>query len=374
MGEYSLFQQVFETVEEKTQGRIDKATGQNCNPKTGKPFEWYDEILDISREAEKVQNGATFDISNHIKKIVLSLLSCQRPWSELEIHFPHDNTNPLIDIPSQKKGQCLPHMDEIFMQYDCDRLLSADASIMIKDIKGIQCSNRRINWQIPSLLNQDYRIQRTNKKTGKKTVNVYHGNIINVLNLLNSDSNYGFLDFEHGYRKFTTDKSGKPNRANILALVALLSGGTVDKSSIIHTKLTAEQIKACKMNEMGAALVCEYLKGFGISVVKPDVHVCRVLNRLGYIDNESDVLGAIDVCYKIADEYDTYLKEKITKAGLPSITSTVVVVDTILWQFAAKGKLEICIADTYNKKGKCFRPKCNECKARVKCPYHKANP
>ena len=88
---------------------------------------------------------------------------------------------------------------------------------------------------------------------------------------------------------------------------------------------------------MGVPLVSEYLKGVGMDVIKPDVHVCRILTRLGYSkSNKITDDEAFDICCAIAKEY--------------SISN--VEVDSILWQYCAKNYFEVC----------CDKPKCSKCK------------
>ena len=53
---------------------------------------------------------------------------------------------------------------------------------------------------------------------------------------------------------------------------------------------------------MGVALVCEYLKGVGVDIIKPDVHVRRIIGRLGYSKhNPATVRETMDVCKAIAE-------------------------------------------------------------------------
>ncbi len=92
---------------------------------------------------------------------------------------------------------------------------------------------------------------------------------------------------------------------------------------------------------MRIPLVCEYLKGMGFEVVKPDTHVKRILKRLHFSKPRVNDFEIIRICEEIADEY-----------GLSPVE-----VDTILWQFGAEGILNICGAT----------PDCSKCKA-LTCP------
>ena len=92
--------------------------------------------------------------------------------------------------------------------------------------------------------------------------------------------------------------------------------------------LSAGQSKY-KLKQMGVPLASEYLRNVGIDLVKPDVHVKRLLGRLGYTahspakDDE-----AFDVCGKIAKAY-----------GIRNIE-----VDAVLWGYCATDRLQICTA------------------------------
>ena len=92
-----------------------------------------------------------------------------------------------------------------------------------------------------------------------------------------------------------------------------------------------------KLKWMQVALVCEYLKGVGVNTIKPDSLLKRLLARLGYVQNkeEASPWEAIEICQKIADEYGM---------SMP-------MVDTILWQYCAKDKFEVCTD----------KPKCAQC-------------
>lgn len=93
-----------------------------------------------------------------------------------------------------------------------------------------------------------------------------------------------------------------------------------------------------KIKQMGVPLVSEYLRNVGIDIIKPDVHVKRILGRLGFTEsNPATDAEAFLACKGIAAEY-----------GMPNIE-----VDAILWQYGANKFFEKCTAN----------PDCNGCKA-----------
>lgn len=99
-----------------------------------------------------------------------------------------------------------------------------------------------------------------------------------------------------------------------------------------------------KLKGVGLALACEYLKGVGIDVIKPDIHICRILGRFGYSKTEKATeKEAIAIIDDMSREYN-----------MPKME-----IDTILWQYCGNGYLEICDSN----------PKCHKCK--IKCQYSK---
>ena len=149
----------------------------------------------------------------------------------------------------------------------------------------------------------------------------------------------------------THNSDGSHNIDGIIKLIQLLAEGK-----------SKDYSDAAKYNlkEMGVALVCEYLKGFGVNVVKPDTHVRRILGNLGYSKKQgkdASVYEAIKICDEIANEYSSELSKRT------SILPPAILVDTIIWQYGAEEKAEIC-----TKKN----PKCSVCKAQRDCYHYKA--
>lgn len=103
-----------------------------------------------------------------------------------------------------------------------------------------------------------------------------------------------------------------------------------------------------KLKWMQVALVCEYLKGVGVNTIKPDSLLKRLLARLGYVQDkeEASPWEAIEICQEIADEYGM---------SMP-------MVDTILWQYCAKDKFEVC-----TDKPECAQCGVHNCPSRT-CP------
>ncbi len=164
-------------------------------------------------------------------------------------------------------------LEAIFCGYDAALLSDKDGDELVEQIKKEKCGNLRIGSQMTRLSENIAVLEKINRE---------HGSI---------DAFYASAD------KYE--------------LVALLS----------------DMKSNCKLHEMGIPLVCEYLKGVGIPLVKPDRHVCRIIGRLGF--SETIPAGEIETL-RICDEIAQKLG--ISHAKL----------DTILWQYGVKEKCGIC--------------------------------
>lgn len=162
-------------------------------------------------------------------------------------------------------------IDSIFGGYNVTVLKKQNPNYFVKELKNIKCGNRQIQYQMNAL--------KVNIETLER-IQTYEGGI----------SKY--------YRTETLEE-----------VVKSLSQGKY------------------KLKGMGIPLVCEYLKGVGVEIVKPDTLLCRLLGRLGYSQTKpARLLEAIKICKEIGQEY--------------GLTQTEV--DTILWQYCAKDKFQLC--------------------------------
>ncbi len=287
MAQYALFKNVLDTL---------KVVRPN----------WKDEVKELEREAEACQKGKEYSVDEHVEKLILAMLSCQRRWQDLVPHI--DNGD-------------IPHA---FYDYKASNIKSKTAKTLYDNITSCNCGNRRI---------------------GKQTSCLAYD--INVLEKMYESNVY---DFKHGYYAYTHNADGTHNLDGTIKVIKLLAEGKSDDYP------NAAQYK---LKEMGVALVCEYIKGFGINIVKPDTHVCRILGRLGFsnitpVGRDVSVYDAIKICNDIAEYHCVEL------AAECSTLPPAILVDTIIWQFGAEEKAEIC-----TKKN----PKCQNCQALGKCSY-----
>lgn len=173
------------------------------------------------------------------------------------------------------------YINNLFKNFDTNYIKETDYQYFVDGLLAKHCGNRQIRKQMQSLKD-------------------------NIETLERIEKDYDSVDNYY-------------NKTDIKDLLESLSGGIY------------------KLKQMGVPLVSEYLKGVGMDVIKPDVHVCRILTRLGYSkSNKITDDEAFDICCAIAKEYNISNVE----------------VDSILWQYCAKNYFEVC----------CDKPKCSKCK------------
>lgn len=185
----------------------------------------------------------------------------------------------------------LDKLTEVFCQYDIDALLKADEAQLLNQLLDLKCGNLSVRSQISHLKDNLRTLQRIDAENGG--IDRYY-NSVNKFDLVDKLSNAG---------------------------------------------------SNYKLQDMGIKLVCEYLKGIGIEVVKPDRHVARIIGRLGYSQkNPAGEIETLRICDDIAKTLN------ISNA----------MVDTVLWQYGVEKKCGIC-GD---------KPDCKRCGA-VSCPSRK---
>ncbi len=183
-------------------------------------YDWRKEIRDIERVQEKRKNKVDFSLTEHVKAMVYSMLSNNRPWDGIAKN-------------SEK-------IDAIFQNFNIDYLLTASPEELEQKLKEIKCGNRQIKNQMLNLSG-------------------------NIKTLQRIASDFGTID----------------NYYNTTATDTLIKSLSVSGQKY-------------KLKYMGVPLVCEYLKGVGIDIIKPDQHVCRIIGRLGYSKHNPATTGNLE--------------------------------------------------------------------------------
>ena len=187
----------------------------------------------------------------------------------------------------------LDELRVVFCDYDFQKLMLKSETTILNELTALKCGNQAIRRQISHLKTNIRTLERIAREQG---------------------------DLDHYYS--VTDKY-------IL----------VDKLSNSESEY--------KLHDMGVALVCEYLKGVGISVVKPDTHTRRIIGRLGFSEkNPAEEIETLRICDEIVN----------------ALNMSHALVDTILWQYGVEKKCGICGEE----------PDCARCGV-TSCPSRKVN-
>ncbi len=187
----------------------------------------------------------------------------------------------------------LGDLKEIFRDYDPDFLISADPNTLYHQVTAIGCGNRRLNAQMHEIEHN-----------------------VGILNIF--EEKYGTADFA--------------------ADCAVASSNEV-------LWVLADKKSRYKMYGVGIALAAQYLKNVGVDLVKPDIHIRRIIQRFGWTYHYPEEMETIKICKEVADQY--------------GVTQTEV--GTTLWQFCAVGYIRIC-GET---------PSCEICPVNYVCNFGK---
>lgn len=243
----------------------------------------------IRRQIEKRENGGSFGLKDHIRAMVYSLLSGGQAWE----NYARETDSGTGFIP---------RVDAIFHDYDGDILMECPPEQLYRELDEIHLGSRFGRVQLKALLT------------------------VNVPKLKELEEKGGIDSYYQPFIQAGID--GKFTNPFKILIHALSDSGKKDK-----------------MEQMGVALVCEYLRNVGYNLPKPDGHIRRVLGReiLGFsAGREAGEDEAIQIMFEIADA----AKKPVAEA------------DYILWSYCSKGYGEVCTSAS---------PKCSICVAARLC-------
>lgn len=224
----------------------------------------------IKRQIDRRRAGGEFSTSDHIRAMVYSMLSSGIEW---------DRVSAYVDEATKQ----LALVDEVFCQYDPERLLQCDPAQLRDEVKKLHCASQYTMKQMEALIH------------------------INVPKLIQFEQEHGSVDAF--YQEYIGGDS------TLKSLVKALSAENSDY----------------KLAQMGEALIAEYLKNVGYDLAKPDRHIRRILGSkaLGCSQHEIvPIFEAFDIVAALAKELNRPAAE----------------VDYILWSYCANGYGEICTA------------------------------
>lgn len=198
----------------------------------------------IKHQLDKRADGGEFNLSDHIRAMVYSMLSSGITWERVE---------SMTELATGRITQ----LDDLFHHYDSDYILSCDPSDLRDGIKGLHLASQYTNNQMAALID------------------------VNIPKLKAIEQKYGNIDTY--YKKYIIDGC--------------------DMTCLIR-QLASPDSKD-KLAQMGEALIAEYLKNVGFDTAKPDRHICRILGSKYLACSKSEIVPvfeAIDIVADIAGE------------------------------------------------------------------------
>lgn len=168
----------------------------------------------IKHQIDRRNAGEKFNIQDHIRAMVYSMISSGAPWKRVE-----ESLDPVA-------GQ-ITNLDNAFQNYDVDFLQNQSSIQLVKLVADCQYKSIYTKAQMESLK-------------------------ANISKFLKWETTYGSID---AYYQTIIEKEG------LLALPKALSAyGSADK-----------------LTQLGPALAAEYLRNVGYDMPKPDRHITRIL-------------------------------------------------------------------------------------------------
>lgn len=184
----------------------------------------FEGIIDSLGQVEAVkkrENKQHFTFKDHLKGLILSLLSNQRPWK------------PIMEN--------LDKIDEIFFHYDPSKLEKVDPNVLVEQITAIKCGNRKIKIQMETLSDNIQQLKYMEEKCGSLDEFVTHKSLEEVQKSI-SDPNSEYKLKQVGpalameYLKNVGISSMKPD-THLIRICG------PDRLNIIPLEDTEEQIK-----------------------------------------------------------------------------------------------------------------------------------
>ncbi len=114
--------------------------------------------------------GKHFSMSEHIRALIYSLLSNNRPWKQIEAN--------------------IERIDKIFFEYDKDKILATDADVFVDKLQAIKCGNRNIKNQMNSLHTNIRKLERIENEFGTLDHFVTSGSPLEIADLLANSIKY----------------------------------------------------------------------------------------------------------------------------------------------------------------------------------------
>lgn len=129
-------------------------------------YDYMNDIKELVEKADKRKKGEKFSFEEHLKALIISLLSNHR-WGDNNIR---DNIDTI---------------DEIFHNYNKNYLKVVDSSILVNELRKIHCTNPMINYQMKALSKNILILEKIEKDYGSLDDFVNKEKPNDIANMLN---------------------------------------------------------------------------------------------------------------------------------------------------------------------------------------------
>ena len=214
-------------------------------------------------------------LDEHVRAMIYSMLSAGRVWATVE----------------EKKGK----IEEIFFNFDAERIIAEPPKKLEQKIKDISCGNRRIKHQMKALRGNIEKLKSFAKQCG--SIEAYYQQ---------------YVEKDPSYESLVRALCSKENR----------------------------------MVELGVPLISEYLRNIGYDILKPDTHIKRILGNKILACSEHEIVPDFDV-FKI-------IAKLARESDMPAAE-----IDYILWAYCADNYGAICTVKKPKCKCCVARDHCN---------------
>lgn len=133
-----------------------------------------------------------------------------------------------------------------------------------------------------------------------------------------------------GNRAIVRQMNGLAYNVDIMHTIEDVSGISIDKVVTYDTPRHVADVLLTdryRFKNMQRALTHQYLRNVGIDLFKPDVHITRILTRLGYVPYED---CSADLYFTVFEKMSEELNKPITY------------INEVIWMYGATGYAEIC--------------------------------
>ena len=228
-------------------------------------YDYMSDVNDLMKNVNLRKNGKKFTFEEHLKALIISLLSNHR-WGDSNIR------------------ENIVNIDNIFHNYDKNYLKIVNPSILVKELKKIHCTNPMIYNQMKALSKNIIVLERIEKDYGSLDNFVSIENPNDIANMLN-DGKYKMVQVGRAFAFDYLKRIGVNTCKKSIQLERLF--GSARLGIVPNTIATEQQVlniikKMAKLNNCDEIIVESILQQFcllrsaNICGQEPNCNKCKI--------------------------------------------------------------------------------------------------